>query len=193
VNGFHRLKQIAVIERVHQVGDHLGVGLAVEHVAALLECRAQFVVVLDDAVVHQRHTTRTLRRIGPRAMAEVRVRVVHRRCAVRGPARVRNADEAFQRRLGHLLGQFGHTRGAARTLQATVGMHSHAAGVITAVFQPLQALHQNRNDVAIGNGADDATHAGYLLKWMADGRAPNEKYLIDFCRFLNLNFKHYVD
>jgi len=38
---------------VHQVGDDLGVGLAGEDIAAAAQLRAQFVVVLDDAVVHQ--------------------------------------------------------------------------------------------------------------------------------------------
>jgi hypothetical protein len=37
-------------------------------------------------------------------------------------------------------------------------VHGHAAGVITPVFKPLQALHQHGNDVARRNGADDATH-----------------------------------
>jgi hypothetical protein len=37
-------------------------------------------------------------------------------------------------------------------------MHSHAAGVIAPVLQALQALDQDRNDVAGTDGADDATH-----------------------------------
>jgi hypothetical protein len=37
-------------------------------------------------------------------------------------------------------------------------MHGHATRVITPVFEPLQALHQDGNDVAGRNGADDATH-----------------------------------
>jgi hypothetical protein len=63
----------------------------------------------------------------------------------------------------HLIHQLGHTCCAAGTLQAasatqTGRMHGHATGVITPVFQPLQALHEDGNDVAGRNGADDATH-----------------------------------
>ena len=45
-------------------------------------------------------------------------------------------------------------------------MDGDAAGVVTAVFQALQALHQHRHDVARGNGADDATHEKPLWEWM---------------------------
>ncbi len=88
--------------------DHLGVGLAVEYVAACDEFGAQLVVVLDDAVVHQRDPADVgaaarfaaaddhpgIRDAG--AAAEVRVRVVHHRRAVRGPACVRNGGAALQ-------------------------------------------------------------------------------------------------
>ena len=77
---------------------------------------------------------------------------------------VGDAGAAFDVVGGDLVHEFGHTRGAAGALQATRAtvqagcVHSHAAGVITPVFEPLQALHKNGNDVAGRNGADDATH-----------------------------------
>ena len=37
-------------------------------------------------------------------------------------------------------------------------VHSQTARVITTVFQTLQALQQNGDDIALRNGADDATH-----------------------------------
>jgi hypothetical protein len=37
---------------VHEMGDDFGIGLAVEDVALGLQLGAQFLVVLDDAVVH---------------------------------------------------------------------------------------------------------------------------------------------
>jgi hypothetical protein len=100
-------------------------------------------------------------RVGAGAVAEVRVRVVHRRRAVRGPARVGDAGEAFDLVVAHLRHQVGHARGAARARQAA-GMHGHAARVIAAVFEPLQALDQDRNDVAMGRCADDAAHGDCL-------------------------------
>jgi hypothetical protein len=54
----HGVEQVAVVQAVDQVGDHLGVGLAGEHVALGLQFGAQFVVVFDDAVVHQRDAAR---------------------------------------------------------------------------------------------------------------------------------------
>ena len=50
----HRLEEIAAVLAVHEVRDHLGIGLAFERVAAALQLAAQFLVVLDDAVMHQR-------------------------------------------------------------------------------------------------------------------------------------------
>ena len=51
----HGVKQITVVQLVHQMGDHLGVGLALEHIAPGLQPGAQFVMVFNDAVVHQRN------------------------------------------------------------------------------------------------------------------------------------------
>ena len=126
-------------------------------------------MIFNDAVVHQGHTARLgFTRASTRAVAEVRMRVVHRRRTVRGPARVRNANTAFDVVGLDLVHQLRHAGRAARALKSTMnsalltaqtgGMHRHAAGVVATVFQPLQALHEDGNDVAGRNGADDATH-----------------------------------
>ena len=116
--GFDRLKQIALVQAVHQVGDDFGVGLAGKHIAFGLQRGAQGVVVFDDAVVHQRHARGAvgLRRL--RAVAEMRVGVAHRRRAMGGPARVGNAGAAFSVVCLYLRHQFGHPVGAARPAQA---------------------------------------------------------------------------
>ena len=49
-----RLKQVALIERVDQMRDDFGVGLAFKHIAFGHQLRAQLLVVFDDAVVYQR-------------------------------------------------------------------------------------------------------------------------------------------
>jgi hypothetical protein len=41
-------------------------------------------------------------------------------------------------------------------------MNRHAAGVVAAVFEPLQALNKNGDDVAVRNRRDDAAHGGLL-------------------------------
>jgi hypothetical protein len=149
-------EEIALVMGVDQVGDHLGVGLAFEHISPGLQLCPQFVVVLDDAVVHQRHPPG---RTGgnPCTVAEMGVCVVHRRRAMRGPACVGDAGAAGQVALLDLACQLGHPRRAARPLQ-TGRVHGHATRVIAAVLQPLQALHQHGNDVTAGNAGDDATH-----------------------------------
>jgi hypothetical protein len=63
-----------------------------------------------------------------------------------------------------LVHELGNARGAAGALQAarvaiqTGRVDGHAARVITPVFEPLQALNKDGNNVARRNGADDATH-----------------------------------
>ena len=94
--GLDGLEQVAVVQAVDQVGDDLGVGLAVKHIALGLQGSAQFVVVFNDAVVHQRNAARAADCISARAVAEVGVGVVHGRCAMGGPAGVGNAGGALQ-------------------------------------------------------------------------------------------------
>ena len=161
--GLDRFKHIAVVQTVHQVSDDLGVGLTLKHIAARLQAGTQFIMVFDDAVVHQRHPAGAAGGVWPRPVAEVRVGVVHHRGAVGGPARVGDAGSTLQMALRHLRQQLGHALGAASPLQAA-GVHRHATGVITPVLQPLQALHQNRNDIAGRDRSNNATHTPSSLK-----------------------------
>lgn len=140
-----------------QVGDDLGVGLALEDVAERGQFGAQFVVVFNDAVVDQRDA-RLLGR-----WREVRVGVVRGRRAVRGPAGVGDAGETLHVRFVDLLFQVGHARGAARALQLAIDVQGDAAGVVAAVFQALEAFDQDRGDVALRYRADDAAHRKPLL------------------------------
>ena len=165
--GLHRLEQIALVERIDQMSDDLGVGLAGKGIAFGLQFSAQFFVVFNDAVVHQANAAFALARLHAGARAEMRMGVVHRRCAMGGPAGVGNAGRALQatgRRvdLGH---QLGHPLGAARALQTWRLAHLRlrrvdrdAAGVVTPVLQALQALDQDGNNIAARNRADDAAH-----------------------------------
>ena len=118
-------------------------------------------MVFNDAVVHQGNAPGTVDGVDARAVAEVWVRVVHGGCAVGGPAGMGNAGAPLKVCGVDLFHQLRNPCGAARALQA-MGVHRHAAGVITPVFEPGQALYQHGNDVVIGYGADNATH-GELL------------------------------
>ena len=83
---------------------------------------------------------------------------------MRGPAGVRNARARLDVLGGHLRLEFGHPRRAARATQLAALVHRDAAGVVAAVLEPLQALDEDRNDVACADCADDAAH-GRALKF----------------------------
>jgi hypothetical protein len=111
---------------IEQVGDHLGIGLALEGPAVGAQSLAQLGVVLDDAVVHQGD-----------APGLVRVSVALRRCAVRRPAGVADADLSVERLGGkHLLERLDLALGAA-TFEPAVDEAGDPGGVIAAVLQAL--------------------------------------------------------
>src|SRR4051794_33381709 len=88
----------------------------------------------------------------------MRMRVMRSGRAVGGPARVGDAGEAREQGLVDLRFEIGDARSAARTLQFAVHMQGDAAGVVTAVFEAFEAFQQNGGDIALRDGADDATH-----------------------------------
>jgi len=154
-----RLQEVAVVVAMHEMGDHLRVGLALELIAFLLELGAQLLVVLDDAVVHE----------GDLPARDHRVGVVRRRGAMRGPARVRDAGLRLQSLGVHLPGEVFHARDAAHALQVGAVQRRHAAGIVAAVLEAPQALDQDGDDVATGGCADDAAH-GYFFRCFQLGR-----------------------
>ena len=147
--GQHRLAQVLALAdaSVDQRGHHLGVGFRSEHVAGGLQLGAQAGVVLDDAVVHDRH---------PAGDVRVRVRLV--RHAMRGPAGMRDAGAAGQR-----VGQvqrlhLAHLALGAHAEDRAVVEHGHAGGVVAPVFERFQAGDKQRGDIALGYGGNDSTH-----------------------------------
>jgi hypothetical protein len=85
---------------------------------------------------------------------------------MRGPPGVRYSGRACNVLFLNLRHQIHDPGGAAGSLQAisgyirmqTAGVNCHATGVIATVLKALQALHKNRNDIAIRNSANNATH-----------------------------------
>ena len=90
----NRLRQVAVVVALDQVGDDLGVGLGAEDVAVVLEVLAQLGVVLDDAVEDD---------VDLVVAVAVGMRVLLGDPAVRGPARVGDSDRRLGRGLGGCL------------------------------------------------------------------------------------------
>jgi hypothetical protein len=125
-----------------------------------LEFLAQLLVVLDDAVVHDREAV----------AREVRMSIALARYSVRGPARVRNAGATLDRQFDQGLLERAHLADRTQALQMPVGVeHGYAGGIVTAVFEPLEALDQYRHDVAIGDPRDYSTHisAAPVMAWAA--------------------------
>jgi hypothetical protein len=65
-------------------------------------------------------------------------------------------------------------------------LHGHAAGVIAAIFQALQALDEDGNDIAEGNRCDDATHGqAPCFEMTTDATQVEKKFLTKFLYLLN--------
>ena len=149
--GANRLEQIAdrLQVMVDPVRDDFGICLGRELVTEALEIAAQFLVILDDAVVHDREAV----------IGNVRMRVALGRHAVRGPASVRDADLAARGRLVDRILQRLHLADGADALQLVRAVQDgHTGRVIAAVFEAAQSFHQDGDDVALCDGSDDATH-----------------------------------
>ena len=133
---------------VHQVGNHLGVGVGAEHIAQRLELFPQLFVVLDDAVVHHHDM-----------LGDVGVSIALGRLAMGSPAGVGNAGTTVDGLLLQCLGQLGYLAEATHPLQRLVGAeHGDTSRIVATVFQTAQALYQDFSHITLGDGPDDATH-----------------------------------
>ena len=119
--------------QMNLVHDDFSIGLRGKTVTVLLLPGTQFLVVLNDAIVHHCHAF----------MADMRVSIFLAGFAVRRPARVGNAGGAADRRVGKGVTQFGNLANLADSLQAVIlTLHRHTRRVIATVFQPSQAIDQ---------------------------------------------------
>src|SRR5690606_18739657 len=84
--------------------------------------------------------------------------------AVGSPAGVGDAAPAVGRVGGKLRFEGCHlARRLVDPQLAVVVHHRDTGGIVAPVFQTAQAFHENFNDVALGNGPDDATHRSFLF------------------------------
>ena len=153
----HGLGQVAgrrLVRLAEQVRDDLGVGVASGSlVPARLELGAQRREVLDDAVVDHGD---------PAGVVEVRVGVAVVRRAVRGPARVPDAD-AWPAGSGCSSSSFSRLTSLPARLRAgeiAVGSDDRdAGGVVAAVLQPAQTLDHDVEGRLVTDVSHDAAHA----------------------------------
>ena len=132
-----------------QVRDHFGVGLRLELVAFGDQLALDLEVVLDDAVVHDDDAA------GAVAM---RMRVLFRRPAVRGPARVAEAIHAGERLSLDRVFEVDQLAGAAAHFDRAV-LHDRDAGrVVAAIFEAAQPIEKDGDDGLRPDVTDDAAH-----------------------------------
>ena len=139
----HPLLQMQIDKLRHR----FGVGLGGEFLAGRLQLRAQLGVVFDDTVVHDRD---------PRG--RVRMRVVLGRRPVRGPSGMADAGRPGQRRAIEGGGEVAQFPLGAAAVDVAIDQRRDAGAVIAAVFQPAQAVQQQRRRRPRSDHANDAAH-----------------------------------
>ncbi len=133
-----------------------GVGVGLECVSGAKQFLFQRVVIFDDAVVDDGDLA---------GLVEVRMGIFVRRRAVRGPARVADADGS-----GDRLG-FQQAREALVDFalfladqQAVAIQHGHARAVVAAIFQPPQSFEQDGRGRFFSDVSNDAAHKFETVK-----------------------------
>ena len=164
--GEERRRRLAVLG--HEMRHDFGVGVRGKRIAGALQPLADRLVVLDDAVVHERDVA-----------GEVRVRIALGRRAVRRPARVGNTGLTADVIAGGLGGKLGDAAGRADAFYRGAVDYGDARRVVAAVLETPQAVDQDRHDVPARGGADDAAHwarpsssAASSPEWKPGARAP---------------------
>ena len=151
----HGVGQVALVGLLDEVGDRLGVGLRRQRVAALDEPVAELPEVLDDPVVDDRDVARAV-------LVGMGVEVV--RPAVGRPAGVGEADRGVRRPVGDRGREVRELAGLLLDEQVAVLVDERDPGrVVAAVFEPLQALDQDRPRFTGPGIADDSAHSRTFL------------------------------
>ena len=147
--GAHGGEGITLVELADQVRQDLGVGLAAELHALGLELLPQGAHVLDDAVVDHGDPARRV---------EVRVGVGLGDATVGGPAGVGDADAALGCLVDGAL-QLGDAPHALARPDLALLQEGDTRGVIAAVLQPPEALHEPIQSGLLPDVPHDSTHA----------------------------------
>ena len=112
-------------------------------------------VIFDDAVVHDDDFA------GAIAM---RMRVFFGGAPVRGPARVADAVDSIERSGANRLFEIAQLAGRAPDLElAVVANDRDSGGIISAIFQALEAVEDEGHNTLRADVADDAAHLSSSL------------------------------
>ena len=146
----HRVRQRKVGHLLDHVGDHLGVGVALELVAVLDELRLEIDPVLDDPVVDDHHVP---------VAVEMRVGIAGVWRAVCGPARVAYPGVG----LGEILAidqtlEVGDATGLLENGQRPAVVERNPGRVIPPIFEPGQTRHQDVDHRFRPDVSNDSAH-----------------------------------
>jgi hypothetical protein len=132
---------------VDQLGDDLGVGVALEDASRGGQFGLQLGEVFDDAVVHQGHPS-----------GGVGVGVLDIGRAVGGPADVADAVLGDQRLLGQNRLEVLDLALGPAALDLSIDDGGDAGRIVAPVFKPLEAVDQPLRHGLVSDDADDAAH-----------------------------------
>ena len=145
----HGFGQAAVQVALDQMHDHFGVGIRHKDRALCDQFFFQFAVVFHDAVMHHDHIA---------VHAHVGVGVTRAGFAVRGPARVADADLAADGVLFKEAHQVIELAYIAQQGDVRVLDHRQPGGVIAPVFKALETGQHDRGGVLRADVTNDSTH-----------------------------------
>ena len=133
----HRAFERAIEVLFNQVRDHFRIRLGQKLVPFLNQLLLQFQIILDNPVVHHHDFAFAV---------AVRMRILFRRTPVRGPARVPDSVESVERAQTYRLFQIPQFPRCPPDIQlAVLRDHGDSCRVISAIFQPLQAVKNQRH------------------------------------------------
>jgi hypothetical protein len=140
----------------NQMSQNLRVGRRLKRMPGLGHSRFQSVVVLNHPVMHDRNFS---------GLIEVWMRILIRGRPMRCPAGVPQTDRAFQRPLAQKSGQafvyFSFPLQRLRPIRLI--QNGHPRAVITAIFQPPQALQNDGRRLLFTHVSNNPAHSLCLL------------------------------
>ncbi len=145
-HGFDRLQATLKAHR-YEMRHHLRVGVAGEFAAGGADFPLQRLEILDDAVVDDGD-----------AVGGVGMRVRLGRGAVRRPAGVADAGRAGERLSLQPCFEVAELAAGAAAHQLPLLERGDAGGIVAAIFQPFQRIHDQRSDRLASENSDNPAH-----------------------------------
>ncbi len=151
--GLHRIfRRVTRLDlAADQMDNRLGVGFTLEAAAICAQLVTQFLEILNDAIVDERH-----------ALGRVRVRVLFGWCAMGCPACMGDTGFAGSRIASQLLNQIVQLTFGTAADQFAIVDRADARAVIAAIFHPAQAIDHPLCHMAIADNSDNSAHIAWF-------------------------------